>query len=80
MIPVVTTILVKEDNNFIKCCYTCKTDQASFCIADFGGNVIVRGNYADEMHLSLKELPKGMYTLCIIDGDELIKTRFSKDQ
>jgi hypothetical protein len=62
--------------------YLCKTKQVSYCIADFGGNVLMRGDYKclTENKLSINILPKGIYTLCIIDGDSLIKARFLKDQ
>jgi hypothetical protein len=40
-----------------------------------------RGDYncIEDNTLPIDELPKGMYTLCIIDGDELSKSRFQKD-
>ena len=50
-------------------------------IADFGGNVMKRGEYncLENNKLIIEELPKGTYTLCIIDGDQLSKKRFEKN-
>ena len=61
--------------------YLCKTPQVTYSIADFGGNVIKRGNYncIENNKLPIEELPKGLYTLCIIDGGELRKSRFQKN-
>lgn len=61
--------------------YLCKTPQVTYSIADFGGNVIKRGDYSciKDNKLLIRELPKGLYTLCIIDGDQLSKARFQKD-
>jgi hypothetical protein len=62
--------------------YFCKTEHVIYCIADFGGNVLMRGKYEclEENHISVKDLPKGTYTFCIIDGDLLTKAPFLKDQ
>jgi hypothetical protein len=61
--------------------YACKTPQVTYSIADFGGNVIKRGNYKclESNRLPIDDLPEGMYTLCIIDGDQLSKSRFRKN-
>lgn len=61
--------------------YKCKTEQVTFSIADFGGNVMKRGDYncIENNKLIIAELPKGTYTLCIIDGDQLSKERFDKN-
>lgn len=67
-------------NNTIELDYLCKTSQVTYSIADFVGNVMKRGSYncTENNKLIIEELPKGTYTLCIIDGDELSKTRFQK--
>jgi hypothetical protein len=69
------------NNNALELNYLCKTPQVTYSIADFGGNVMKRGNYncIENNILPIEELPKGMYTLCIIDGDELCKSRFQKN-
>ncbi len=74
-------IITSINNDALILNYLCKTEQVTFSIADFGGNVIKRGNYAciENNKLSIKELPKGVYTLCIIDGDQLCKSRFQKN-
>lgn len=61
--------------------YQCQTGQVTFSIADFGGNVMKRGSYncIENNKLIIEELPKGIYTLCIIDGDQLSKKRFEKN-
>jgi hypothetical protein len=70
------------NNDVLEVNYLCKTDQVSYCIADYGGNVLIRGNYTclKENKLPINSLSKGNYTLCIIDGDQLTKFRFLKDQ
>ena len=67
--------------NALELNYSCKTPQVTYSIADFGGNVMKRGNYncIENNTLIIEELPKGTYTLCIIDGDELCKSRFQKN-
>jgi hypothetical protein len=69
-------------NNVLELHYLCRTKQVTYCIADFGGNVLVRGNYncLEENKISIEKLPRGSYTVCIIDGDQLSKFRFLKDQ
>jgi hypothetical protein len=70
-----------KDNEVIELNYTCKTSQVSYSIADFVGNVLIRGNYdcLDENRIPIKNLTKGAYTLCIVDGDCLTKIRFQKN-
>ncbi len=74
-------IITSINNNALILNYLCKTEQVTFSIADFVGNVIKRGNYncIENNKLSIEELPKGTYTLCIIDGDQLAKKRFEKN-
>ncbi|HLC84140.1 MAG TPA: hypothetical protein VJI69_09935 [Bacteroidia bacterium] len=61
--------------------YQCQTEQVTYSIADFVGNVMKRGDYncVKNNKLIIEELPKGTYTLCIIDGDQLSKSRFEKN-
>jgi hypothetical protein len=70
-----------NDNNVIELNYLCKTPQVTYSIADFGGNVIRRGDFncITDRKLPIADLPAGMYTLCIIDGDQLSKSRFRKN-
>ncbi|MBL0330959.1 MAG: hypothetical protein IPP64_16490 [Bacteroidetes bacterium] len=69
------------NNDALELNYRCQTTQVTFSIADFGGNVMKRGNYncIENNKLIIEELPKGSYTLCIIDGDQLSKSRFEKN-
>ena len=69
------------NNDALELNYRCQTTQVTFSIADFGGNVMKRGNYncVENNKLIIEELPKGSYTLCIIDGDQLSKSRFEKN-
>lgn len=70
------------NNTTLELNYLCKTAQVTYSIADFGGNVIKRGDYytcVKNNKLIIEELPKGTYTLCIIDGDQLCKSRFQKN-
>lgn len=69
------------NNAFLQLNYTCKTKHVSYSIADFVGNVIKRGDYncIQENKLAIDDLPKGAYTLCIVDGDSLTKLRFNKN-
>lgn len=69
------------NNDALELNYRCQTTQVTFSIADFGGNVMKRGNYncVENNKLIIEELPKGTYTLCIIDGDQLSKSRFEKN-
>jgi hypothetical protein len=79
MIPAVTNAVLIE-REFVEFTYACKTKQATWCIADFSGNILKRDQYRSGQKLSIAGLPKGFYTFCIVDGDTLIKTRFQKDQ
>ena len=74
-------IVSVHQNAVLEVNYHCKTNQVSYSIADYVGNVIMRGNYDCLIgnKLDIASLSKGAYTLCIIDGDSLIKTRFQKN-
>lgn len=79
-----TTILdmiLSVNNTTLELNYLCKTTQVTYSIADFVGNVMKRGEYncIENNKLKIEELPKGTYTLCIIDGDQLSKKRFEKN-
>jgi hypothetical protein len=69
------------NNEVLELNYLCKTPQVIYSVADFAGNVLMRGNYncLENNKLSITGLPKGMFTLCIIDGDSLTKAHFQKD-
>ena len=81
MIIATADMISSINNNALELNYLCKTPQVTYSIADFGGNVMKRGDYncIENNTLFIEELPKGLYTLCIIDGDELCKSRFQKD-
>ena len=69
------------NNGSLELNYRCKTTHVTFSIADFGGNVMKRGDYNGIANnkLIIEDLPRGTYTLCIIDGDQLSKSRFEKN-
>lgn len=69
------------DNAYLELNYQCKTPQVSYSIADYVGNIVLRGSYDCIINnkLDVQELARGVYMLCIIDGDSLIKTRFMKN-
>lgn len=69
------------DNSFLELNYQCKTAQVSYSIADYVGNIVLRGSYDCIINnkLEVKDLSKGVYMLCIIDGDSLTKVRFMKN-
>jgi hypothetical protein len=71
-----------NNEEIIELNYTGKTNQVTFSIADFTGNVLMRGDVKQlpENRIPIGTLKKGLYTLCIVDGDTLIKNRFQKDQ
>ena len=74
-------MIICINNEDLELNYLCKTHQVTYSIADFGGNVMKRGEYNCILNnkLLINELPRGMYTLCIIDGDELSRARFQKN-
>ena len=60
--------------------YECVTDRVCFSIADVGGTVYLKGRLRMNSHrVKTDTLPKGIYALCIIDGDELMQARFRKE-
>ncbi len=75
-------IVSEVDSHSLVINYNCKTDHVIFSIADFSGNVIMRGNCHEVVDntLNISSLPQGLYMLCIIDGDSLVKARFQKNQ
>jgi len=74
-------IISEITNNELTISYECKTNHVLYSIADFGGNVIKRGDChsVENNKLSISDLNKGIYMLCIIDGDVLLKRRFEKN-
>ena len=74
-------MILSINNTILELNYLCKTTHVTYSIADFGGNVMKRGDYncIENNKLIIEELPKGTYTLCIIDGDQLSKKRFEKN-
>ena len=81
MIPATLDMISSVHHDSLVLNYKCQTAQVTFSIADFGGNVMKRGEYncLENNKLIIEELPKGTYTLCIIDGDQLSKKRFEKN-
>lgn len=75
-------IISPTDNKELRINYECRTDRTVFSIADFDGNVVKRGDCHDvkDGRLDISDLSRGQYTFCIIDGDNLIKARFQKNQ
>jgi len=82
MTPSSADIISSISSEALELHYHCKTSQVSYSIADFGGNVMKRGDFncIENNKVSIGELSKGMYTLCIIDGDQLCKTKFQKNE
>ncbi|MFL5764613.1 MAG: hypothetical protein ACJ77K_11780 [Bacteroidia bacterium] len=81
MTTVTADMISAITNDKIELNYLCKTPQVTYSIADFGGNVIKRGDFTciESKTLLIDDLPSGVYTLCIIDGDQLSKSRFRKN-
>jgi len=81
MNTVTAEMIASINNDTLELNYLCKTPQVTYSIADFGGNVIKRGDYRciENRMLPIGDLPTGTYTLCIIDGDQLSKSRFRKN-
>ena len=81
MTTITADMISAINNNAIELNYLCKTPQVTYSIADFGGNVIKRGDFRciESKMLPIDDLPSGIYTLCIIDGDQLVKSRFRKN-
>lgn len=73
-------MIVSNNDKILEINYLCKTEQVTYSIADFVGNVIKRGDFncLTNNQLLIHDLSKGIYTLCIIDGDCLNKERFQK--
>jgi hypothetical protein len=69
------------DNRFIALNYQCRTEHVSYSIADYVGNIVKRGGYDCIINhkIDIQSIPKGIYVLCIIDGDSLTKLRFQKN-
>jgi hypothetical protein len=81
MTMTVTEMISSIKNDILELNYLCKTKQVSYSIADYCGNVLMRGSYDCTImnKLSITSLPKGMYMICVIDGDILSKARFEKN-
>lgn len=75
-------MLFLENENTLTINYEGITTHVSYCIADFAGNVLMRGEFNEirDNKISIRSLKSGTYTLCIIDGDSLVKKKFIKDQ
>ncbi|TND09461.1 MAG: hypothetical protein FD123_1267 [Bacteroidetes bacterium] len=56
-----------------------QTEKTSYSIFDLGGSEVKSGKLEgkDTHQVPVKELVKGIYLLCIIDGDQLYKTRIT---
>lgn len=69
------------ENCSIEVKYLCQTPTVIYSIADFIGNIVKRGDFncLVDSRLDIHDIPKGSYTLCIIDGDQLTKLRFQKN-
>jgi len=62
--------------------HACKTAQVSYSVADVAGNVLLKGTYncSGKNEISIAKLPRGFFTVCIVDGDSMVKSHFQKDQ
>ena len=74
-------IITQVSTNNLTIGYECKTDRVLYSIADYGGHLLKRGSCHDVIDntIDISDLPKGNYTMCIVDGSELIKARFQTD-
>lgn len=75
-------IISQVSDRDLKINYQCQTNRVSYSIADVGGHLLKRGNCHEvkDSKIDISDLPKGLYTFCIVDGADLIKLRFQKDQ
>jgi hypothetical protein len=66
-----------EDKEYLVFNYSCRTSHVTYSVADFGGNVLIRGDFRclEENKIPIQNLKSGLYTLCIVDGDQLITNR-----
>jgi len=80
MVNAATDIILEINKQALVVNYECATDHVLYSIADYSGNVVARGNCSDvpDHKLDISMLSKGIYILCIIDGDKLVKARFEK--
>ncbi len=74
-------ILTVIDNSALELNYVCNTNHVSFSIADYDGNILIRGPFEEieNFRIDIIGIPKGRYMLCLIDGDTLTKLRFVKN-
>lgn len=68
------------ENAILEVNYHCQTNSVIYSIADIIGNIVKRGDFncIIDNKLEIHDIPRGSYTLCIIDGDQLTKLRFNK--
>jgi len=80
MVNAVTDIILEINKHALVVNYECATNHVIYSIADYSGNVVARGNCksVEDNTLDISMLSKGIYMLCIIDGDRLVKARFEK--
>jgi len=71
-----------EDREYLVFNYACRTSQVTYSVADFGGNVLIRGDFKclEANKIPIRTLRSGLYTLCIVDGDQLVTNRIKIDQ
>lgn len=58
--------------------FVCAATKTSFCICDLAGKEMKAGKLEQASHhiVDLSGITAGIYNLCIIDGDQLHKTKF----
>lgn len=58
--------------------FVCTATKTSFCICDLAGKEMKAGKFEQASHhtVDLSGIAAGIYNLCIIDGDQLHKTKF----
>lgn len=73
MTPVLADITSSINSEALELQYHYNMLQITDSIADFGGNMMKRVNFKciENNKVSIGELSKGIYTLCIIDEDQL---------
>lgn len=71
-------MLIQVTGGRLEVDFVCAATKTSFCICDLAGKELKAGKFEQASHHSvdLNGITAGIYNLCIIDGDQLHKTKF----
>lgn len=63
---------------YMEVAFTCSATRTSYCICDLSGKELKAGalEKTDNHQFDISGIASGIYYLCIIDGDELHKSKF----